>query len=110
MILKMTVDETQDAPPKTGHDVFKPLTTAELTTERGSVYGHPLDDFGRAAKLKAVVADIKDPELRHAAEMICVKLARLCHTPGHLDSWDDIAGYGRTARMVIEERERRGLS
>lgn len=83
------------------------MNTKELTEQRGSVYGHPLDDFGRAARLKAVVADIKDPELRHAAEMICMKLARLCNSPDHLDSWDDVAGYARCARMVIEERSRR---
>lgn len=83
------------------------MDAKKLTEERGSVYGHPLDDFGRAARLKAVVALIPDPELRHAAEMICMKLARLCNSPEHLDSWDDIAGYARCGRMVIEERERR---
>lgn len=83
------------------------MDAVKLTEERGKVYGHPLDDFGRAAKLKAVVAVINDPELRHAAEMVCVKLARLCNSPDHLDTWDDIAGYGRTGRMVIEERKRR---
>lgn len=85
------------------------MDAKQLTEQRGSVYGHPLDDFGRAARLKAVVAAIEDPELRHAAEMICMKLARLCNTPGHLDSWDDIAGYARCGRMVIEERERRAI-
>ena len=83
------------------------MDAKELTEQRGSVYGHPLDDFGRAARLKAVVAGIKDPELRHAAEMVCMKLARLCNSPEHLDSWDDVAGYARCARMVIEERDRR---
>ena len=96
----MTVDETKD-------QGSREPTVDDLVQQRGSVYGHPLDDFGRAAKLKAVVADIKDPELRHAAEMVCVKLARLCTTPEHLDSWDDISGYGKTGRMVIEERARR---
>lgn len=82
-------------------------TTEALVQDRGAVYGHPLDDFGRAAKLKEVMASIKDPVLRHAAEMICVKLARLCQSPEHLDSWDDIGGYAKTGRMVIEERKKR---
>ena len=98
---------SREPKPLTGKDVFTPLTVDDLVQQRGSVYGHPLDDFGRVAKLKAVVADIKDPELRHAAEMVCVKLARLCTTPEHLDSWDDIGGYAKTGRMVIEERARR---
>lgn len=130
--MPMTEDETRDAVekvwtntpragvspdprpwPKTGKDVFIPLQTSDfktvekLTEERGSVYGHPLDDFGRAAKLKEVVSVIQDPILRHAAEMVCVKLARLCQSPEHLDSWDDVGGYAKTARMVIEERKRR---
>lgn len=103
---------SREPKPLTGKDVFVPFpnTVENLVQQRGSVYGHPLDDFGRAAKLKAVVADIKDPELRHAAEMVCVKLARLCTTPEHLDSWDDIGGYAKTGRMVIEERARRAKS
>lgn len=99
---------SREPKPLTGHDVFKgPPTADDLVQQRGSVYGHPLDDFTRVAKLKAIVADIKDPELRHAAEMICVKLSRLCTTWEHLDSWDDIGGYAKTGRMVIEERVRR---
>lgn len=94
-----------------GRDAFKPLISTEaLTAERGSVYGHPLDDFDRAVKLKEVVSGIKDPILRHAAEMICVKLARLIQTPTHRDSWDDIAGYARTATMVMDERSKRGVT
>lgn len=74
----------------------------KLTDERGAVYGHPAVDFDRAARLKAVVAEVSDPRLRHALEMICVKMARLIQSPTHLDSWDDIAGYARCGRMVVE--------
>jgi len=74
-----------------------------VTQEREEDYGSPSVDFARAAKLKAVVAECVDPPLRHAMEMICVKLARLIHSPDHLDSWIDIAGYARTACMVIDE-------
>ena len=113
---KLTPDETQidakaerleKAREAAAKFAIKLDTTDKLVQDRGAVYGHPLDDFGRAAKLKEVVASIKDPILRHAAEMICVKLARLCQSPEHLDSWDDIGGYAKTGRMVIEERERR---
>ena len=74
-----------------------------VTQERGAVYGHPKDDFDRAAKLKAVVAECKDPLARHALEMICVKIARLINSPEHLDSWIDIAGYARTGVMATEK-------
>jgi hypothetical protein len=39
--------------------------------------------------------------------MIADKMARLCHSPTHFDSWLDIAGYARTAVMMLDERERR---
>jgi hypothetical protein len=75
---------------------------AVVTDQRGSVYGHPKDDFWRAARLKEVVAECQDPLARHALEMICVKRARLIQTPNHLDSWTDIAGYARTGVMVTD--------
>ena len=73
-----------------------------VNEKRGSVYGHPADDFARAAELKAAISGCKDARIRHAMEMICAKLSRLVETPDHLDSWIDIAGYARTARMIID--------
>ncbi len=78
-------------------------TTRTVTDDRGAVYAHPLVDFGRVAKLKAVVAECPDPLARHALEMICVKIARLIETPDHLDSWIDVSGYARTGVMVTEK-------
>lgn len=76
---------------------------ARVNEDRGSVYGHPSIDFGRADRLKAVIAECKDPLARHALEMIAVKIARLIQTPDHLDSWIDLAGYARTGVMVTEK-------
>lgn len=75
----------------------------KVTEDRGAVYGHPKDDFRRATALKAVVAECPDPLVRHVLEMICVKMARLIHTPDHLDSFIDIAGYARTGVMVTDK-------
>lgn len=77
----------------------------DITERRGSVYGHPADDFRRAAALKAVVAECQDELIRHVLEMICVKLARLISSPDHADSWIDCAGYARTAMMVHDRRK-----
>ena len=77
---------------------------SNVTQERVEAYGHPADDFARVAALKDVLEACPDPLLRHAMEMIAVKLARLCHTPDHLDSWVDIAGYARTAAMILDRR------
>lgn len=74
----------------------------DVTTKRGAVYGHPADNFKRIAALQALVAECPIPEVRHALDMICVKLARVVETPDHLDSYIDIAGYARTALMVLD--------
>lgn len=77
---------------------------AAVNDERGKVYGHPLDNFQRIARMQAELKDCADPAVRHALEMICVKMARLVETPDHLDSVIDIAGYARTIAMVLERR------
>jgi hypothetical protein len=78
---------------------------ANVTADRGKIYGHPYDDFGRAAAIKAAVADCPDPRIRHVLEMIAVKMARLVHSPDHLDSFIDIAGYARTGVMVLDRQK-----
>ena len=69
-------------------------------------YGHPRDDFDRTARMwTGILAD----RLRDGAEvttmdvplcMIAVKLARQAHTHKR-DNLVDIAGYARTAAMVV---------
>lgn len=76
-----------------------------ITQERGKIYGPPRADFERIAALQAQVASCPDPAVRHALNMICVKLSRLVRSPDHLDSWIDIAGYARTGVMCLEERK-----
>lgn len=78
-----------------------------VTQDRGAVYGHPLDDFNRVARIKDVLAECEDPEIRHVLEMIAVKMCRLIESPDHLDSFIDIGGYARTGCMVHDEREAR---
>lgn len=78
-----------------------------ITDRRGGDYGHPLDDFAKVSAIKGAVASCPDPEVRHALEMIGVKLARLAETPDHLDSIIDIAGYARCIAMILDERAAR---
>jgi hypothetical protein len=75
-----------------------------VNRERGSVYGHPLDNFRRIAALQATTAECRDPEIRVALDNICVKLARLIETPSHIDSAIDVAGYARTIVMILDKR------
>ena len=80
-----------------------------VTKIRGETYGHPLNDFELAHRLKEPLRACRDPVVRHALEMICVKMARITHAPDnvHLDSVIDIAGYARTIAMIWDERVER---
>jgi hypothetical protein len=75
-----------------------------ITQQRGQTYGHPVDDFHRVSLIKEAVADCPNPEIRHALEMIGVKMARLVTSPDHLDTIVDIAGYARTMVMVLDKQ------
>lgn len=75
-------------------------------SDRQKIYGHPMADFSRGAKLWAAILGIPEvtPE-QYAMCMIAVKLARLCNTPNHRDSCVDIAGYANTLDMIRQRRE-----
>ena len=76
-----------------------------ITQERGQTYGHPFSTFDQIAYHQIMVVKCPDPRVKHALEMICVKLVRLCQDPssGNLDSVIDIAGYARTIAMIWDE-------
>lgn len=77
-----------------------------LNEERGSVYGHPLDDFTIALAIKRAVRGCTNEPIRHCLEMIGVKMARLVSgSPTHQDSIEDIAGYARCMAMIIDEQQ-----
>lgn len=106
--------------PNFGPAYYSPLTAPDMApslTERfdrdlsaviearGQVYAHPAVDFSRAAQIERVVLDCPDPRIRHVLLMLATKLARLVQSPHHYDSWLDIAGYARTALMVIDTQD-----
>lgn len=75
--------------------------------DRHNDYGHPYDDFGKTAQMWSAFLGV--PVLREqvAAMMVMVKLSRLSNSPGHVDSWVDIAGYVGCADRV--QRRGRGV-
>lgn len=77
---------------------------------RRQAYGKPSANFSRIVALWQAYLDGRSggrsAELTnhdHAAMMILLKIARLQHTPDHLDSLIDIAGYAATIEMLNEE-------
>jgi len=81
--------------------------STEVVNERAATYGHPYDNFKDIVALKEVVAKCSHSLVRHALEMICVKIGRAIYNPTHLDTLVDIAGYAQTAIMCLEEEQRR---
>lgn len=75
-----------------------------VNNDRAAIYGHPADHFTKSALLKEILFDNWKGGLpyRHTMEMIVDKLVRLSKSPQHLDSWIDVAGYARTAVMVMD--------
>jgi len=79
----------------------------DVTTDRRAIYGEPEDTYRRISKMRAVVDECRDPEIREILAMIVTKVARLIQTPDHLDSWVDVAGYSRCGVMLLDDRQLR---
>lgn len=79
---------------------------AVVTADRRDVYGDPQDTYRRVAALRTVVDECADAQVREIIGMVATKLVRLVQTPEHLDSWVDVAGYARTAAMLLDGRQR----
>jgi len=74
-----------------------------ITQERGEDYGPPADSFREIMIMQSMVSGCKDPAVRHALNMICVKMVRLARTPDHIDSVIDIGGYARTIAIILDD-------
>jgi len=78
--------------------------------DRGLNYGRPEDNFERIAARwrthmvnrygQSVAFDVHDV----AMMMVDVKLARLENSPGHRDSWVDVAGYAACGGAMGEPK------
>ncbi len=79
---------------------------SNVTADRRDIYGDPQDTYRRISRMRAVVDECEDPQIREILGMIVTKVARLIQTPNHLDSWVDVAGYSRCGVMLLDGRER----
>lgn len=68
---------------------------------RQHYYGHPRENYKRISDLWSVIVGTTITPEQTGLMMIALKISRLMETPGHRDSYVDIAGYAEaTARAV----------
>lgn len=77
-----------------------------VSGDRGSSYGHPLDDFAKTAAIWATILGREVTEEQVALCMIGVKISRELNKEKR-DNKVDICGYTKCLDMVIEEKKRR---
>ena len=76
--------------------------------DRNADYGHPLDNFTRAARIWEVILGVPVTAEQVALCMIGVKIGRHVHTPKQ-DTVVDGVGYFLTLAMVQQERALREM-
>lgn len=74
--------------------------------DRHDDYGHPIDDFTRAAKIWEAILGVPVNAEQVALCMVGVKIAREVHRH-KVDNAVDGIGYWLTYAMVVDERSRR---
>lgn len=74
--------------------------------DRGTDYGHPLDDFTRTAQMWSAIIGYPVSAEKVGLCMCAVKISRQCNRPKR-DNLVDLAGYAETVSMVIAEKLRR---
>lgn len=95
-----------DSAQATGDTAAVTLATAAalISGERHHTYGSALEDFTRTGRLWAALLGVDHigPE-KVALCMAALKMSRLCHSPGHNDSWIDLCGYAGLGAQVAGE-------
>lgn len=82
---------------------------AQLVSEdRNDEYGHPLDNYNRAAQIWGVILGAEVTAEQVALCMIGMKIARQVHKPKP-DTIVDVIGYALTLHMVEVERAKRRM-
>lgn len=66
-----------------------------ISGDREATYGSARSDFARTGKMWAAILGLPQdiPPEKVAMCMAALKIGRLCHSPGHTDSWVDACGY-----------------
>ncbi|MCZ8324376.1 MAG: DUF6378 domain-containing protein [Sphingomonadaceae bacterium] len=74
--------------------------TAKVLEERRDDYGDPAEQFKAIAERWSITLGTPVTPSQVALCMIDLKLARLAHDPGHVDSMVDVIGYAALLKEV----------
>lgn len=77
-----------------------------VNDDRAALYGHPLDNLTRAARIWSVILEVEVTAEQVALCMVGLKIARQVHRETS-DNIADAVGYLLTYGMIQEERTRR---
>lgn len=81
-----------------------------VMSERNRVYGDPLTNFRDMARLWSVALHRETTPAEVALCLALLKVSRLVNTPGHVDSWVDLAGYAACGAEVAGEGAANGAT
>lgn len=77
--------------------------------DRNTSYGDPADNLGQTADLFNTYFSRRDSEILSAQDVaafnILQKLSRLSFSPGHVDSWTDIAAYAAIGGELAQRKK-----
>ena len=74
-----------------------------IVARRRRTYGQPTDFFEHVARRWSLVLGVKVTPAQAILCLIDLKVARLTHDPGHLDSIIDIAGYAGCLAELLSD-------
>ncbi len=87
-------------------------TTSEanriVNGDRQESYGHPLDQWTRAAAMWSAILGVEVTAEKALLCMIAVKISRECYRPKQ-DNLVDMAGYAECLQIVADERAKRAV-
>ncbi len=77
----------------------------KVLEERQKTYGDFEELSYRKVRLLSTVGNMPTEAMAEALSQICTKLSRISHTPKHVDSWRDIAGYATLIVNILEKEQ-----
>ena len=76
-----------------------------INGQRATDYGDATESFTRLAALWTATLGVPVTPAQVVMCLVQLKISRLAHTPGHADSWVDVAGYAALGAELTNPEE-----